>query len=94
MKQQRAICLKDNLEELMKRHNMSLHQISKKTNINKSTLHNYLNGVLPQGLVTLSKLAQLFGISMEELLYGHSSPTLDLTTLEERYEIIIKKIKK
>jgi transcriptional regulator with XRE-family HTH domain len=90
------IHFRENLHSLMKKHELSLHQISKKTNINKSTLHNYLNGVLPQGLVALNKLSIFFNISLEELVHEKKRAILqtDLNSKETHFEVIIKKIEK
>lgn len=86
----------ENLNHLLKEKNLSLNQVSKGTHINKSTLHNYLNGVLPQGLLPIIKISRFFNISVEELIFEinkHPSSPLHLN-YEGNYEITIKKIKK
>ena len=86
----------ENLNKLFTDKNLSLSQVSKGTNINKSTLHNYLNGVLPQGLVPIIKISHFFDISIEELLFEIEFTKSQQIALsyEGNYEVIIKKIKK
>ncbi len=98
MKPSLAISLGANLKKLLVEKDISLHQLSRKTNINKSTLHNYLNGVHPQGLDALLKLTDFFQLSLEQLLFTEDElralspkkPTLAFT--EGHFEITIKKV--
>lgn len=108
MKNETELKLKDTIRELMKTHRYSLHQMSKLLNINKSTVHNYANGVVPQGFHALIKISRHFNISIEELLFGlHQNKTLPpepsnlkvlleqlLKNKDTEYEIIIKRITK
>lgn len=91
--------IEQNLKSLFENKRLSLTQISKKANINKSTLHGYLNGIHPMGLNSMIKLCQLFDISLDELVFGPQSQnawgTQGEPVLEEgQYEITIRKIKK
>jgi len=86
------IKLADNLKLLLKNEKLSLHQLSVKTKINKSSLHNYAHGVVPQGLIALIKISDFFDTSLDELVLNKSRPKSSLSTLEDRYEITIKKI--
>jgi len=70
----RDIVLESNLKRLLIRKNLSLHKASKKAQINKSSLHNYLNGVLPQGLVLLVKLSHILEVSLDELVFDVAKP--------------------
>ncbi|MEM7646865.1 MAG: helix-turn-helix transcriptional regulator [Pseudomonadota bacterium] len=91
------ICLQKKLRHLIERNHLSQHQLASALNINRSTLHNYLNGVQPQGLVTLIKISRYFDISLDELVFdqeGSSKKNLIYENFEEgTYEVIIKKIK-
>ena len=60
----------ENLNQLIREKHLSLNYVAKKTNINKSTLHNYLNGVLPQGLLAIIKISHFFNIPMEDLIFN------------------------
>ena len=66
---EKNIHFSDNLKYLIDKENLSLNQLSRRTSINKSTLHNYLNGVLPQGLIALIKISHFFKIPLEELIF-------------------------
>jgi transcriptional regulator with XRE-family HTH domain len=97
MKLKKTSQFKENLIYLLKDRKISLHQLSKKTNINKSTLHNYLNGVGPQGLDAMLKLTHFFDISIEELVYGKDvkatgAKKSSLRISEGQFEITIKKV--
>lgn len=89
------IVLKENLKMLLTSKNMRLSQVSRFTNINKTTLHNYLHGVYPQGLLTVIKLAQFFNVPLEELVLGNKSSFIpnSIKITEGQYEITIKRIK-
>lgn len=98
------IALDSNLKELLKSEDLSLHKLSQKAEINKSSIHNYINGVVPQGLNVLITLSEFFNISLEELIFERSSlvgskqnskredDESEGNSKEEKYEIIIKKI--
>ena len=98
MDRKNKLCLADNLTRLIAQRKLSLHMISAKTGVNKSTLHNYLNGVTPQGIHSLLKLCDYFDVDLEDLLFSQNriskGKVLDKerTSLGEKYEIIIKKI--
>ena len=74
---QNKIQFSKNLRQLLGEKNLSLHQLSKLNNINKSSLHNYLNGVVPRGLESAVKLALFFDVSLDELVFGRSQKGVD-----------------
>lgn len=87
------IVFADNLKKLLQQEGVSISQLSRKTNINKSTLHNYINGVLPQGLIALLRISQFFKIPIEELIFNHEDNiTKKISTYEGRYEITVRKL--
>ena len=65
-----ALGLSKRLNDLMKEEQISQNALSTKLAINKSTIHNWLNGVLPQPLFALCKIAYFFEISLDELCFG------------------------
>lgn len=108
MRSEKEIRLDIVLNGMMKRHGYSLHQIAKDLNINKSTVHNYMNGVVPQGVGALIKMSNHFKIPIETLLFGEDTTQQPPPSLKEQilrlleksnesteanYEIIIRKIK-
>ncbi len=96
MKQTFPLYLQQNLKKLLSERDLSIHQLSRKTNINKSTLHNYLSGVNPQGIQTLLKLASFFEVSLEQLLFSpdhHLQIKNQVARFTEgHFEITIKKM--
>ncbi len=55
--------------ELEKR-DLSQKDLVSKARIGQSTLHGYLNGVIPKGLITLIKVSQFLDVSVDELIFG------------------------
>lgn len=60
----------ESLNNLMSNQNIRLSTLARKLSVNKSTLHNWQNGVLPSNLVALVKLALYFDLSLDELCLG------------------------
>jgi len=58
------------LNQQMMRNKISLSKLARTTGLNKSTLHNYCNGVVPSNVHSLKKIANLFGLTIDELVYG------------------------
>lgn len=96
MVKKEKVQLESNLKALLKKEELSLHKVASKVQINKSSLHNYLNGVVPQGLYSLIKLSHFFNISLDELIFEQpqSSSKSQGTHKEEKYEITIKRLEK
>lgn len=95
MEKDRKIQLADSLKRLMTERNLTVSSISRKTGINKSTIHNYCNGVVPRNLPQLKKLAELFEISLTDLIFNTEkvpNPKNKNQNLEGKYEVIIRKI--
>ena len=92
------ITLSKNLEILLKQKSLSQTTIARKLSINKSTFHNYLNGIEPRSLITLLKIAKFFDVTLDQLVFGSPLPIdtqqtkarhIDLSQ-EQRFEITIK----
>lgn len=95
MGQDQKIKLAENLSRLMTKRNLTVTLAAKKIGMNKSTLHNYCNGVVPRNLPKLKELADLLEVSLTELLFGSNGETLKADFnqgIEGRYEIIIRKV--
>lgn len=87
------IGLSENLKNLLKKDRLSAATIANRLNINKSTLHNWENGVVPKSLIALVKLAEHFEISLSSLVFENDSErVLHRSVIEGRYEITIKRI--
>lgn len=91
------IQLARNLERLMRSHKLTITATAAKIGMNKSTLHNYCNGVVPRNLIKIKELADLFGISLNSLLFGENSVVdneLTSQAIEGRYEVTVRRIEK
>ncbi len=67
------IILDENLKNLLKENNITLTHLANKTGLNKSTLHNYCNGVRPRCLLALVRISEFFDISLDELIFKEFS---------------------
>ena len=66
----------------MQKEDVSLHGLSTKLSISKSTLHSWINGVEPQGVLAVFKLAKHFDMALEELCFG-SKPKRKFLSAED-----------
>ena len=88
--------LAENLSRLLKKKGLSVSQVAMAIEMNKSTLHNYCNGVVPRNIQTLIKIADFFDISLTELLFGPQvtpEALLRAAILEGTYELVIRRSK-
>lgn len=89
------IFLSKNLKKLAKVKGISPVTLATRTNSNKSTVHNYFSGSLPQTVMTLKKIADYFEVELDTLVFKQISVPLikeRSPEVEGRYEVIIKKI--
>lgn len=87
----------------MKKHDLSIVEISSKTFIPKQTLHNWLSGANPKNVNQLRKLATYFKTTVDELCFGDVSQINfmnenPLVTYEEEikagvFEVILRPVK-
>jgi len=81
--------LKENLFSLMKRKKVSPAKLCRDLSLNKSTFHNYLNGVTPQGVESLVRLSMYFNLSLDELLFQDSKKIIHRYQIDEDYYLTI-----
>lgn len=96
MKGDQKIKLAENLKKLMASKNMTVTSASRRIGMNKSTLHNYCNGVVPRNLLKIKELADLLEVPLDELILGPGSEPQPMTLeegVEGRFEITIKRVK-
>lgn len=87
----------------MKKHDLSIVEISSKTSIPKQTLHNWLSGANPKNVNQLRKIGTYFKTTVDELCFGDVSQTKlpeenGFMKYEEEiragyYEVILRPIK-
>ncbi len=95
MGSKQEIKLADNLKKIMASKNLTVTQAAKKIGMNKSTLHNYCNGVVPRNLRKIKELADLLEVSLTELIFGKNADVTSFRTegsMEGRYEVIIRRV--
>ncbi len=88
------ISLAANLNRLLADRKWTINSTAKKIRMSKSTLHNYCCGILPKNLENLKDLAELFGISLNELILGHKEnehSVIHIYSIDGVYEILVRK---
>jgi transcriptional regulator with XRE-family HTH domain len=86
------INLAKNLNSLLAKHGLTLSAAATKVGMNKSTLHNYCNGVVPRNLVKIKELANLFDVSFSDLVFGAVAEKIQEASIEGRYEVTVRRI--
>lgn len=89
------IFLSENLKKLARNRDISPVTLATRTNSNKSTVHNYFSGSLPQTVMTLKKIADYFEVGLDELVFREISIPLikeKSAQVEGKYEVTIKRI--
>lgn len=95
MKREQTIKLAENLKKLMASRNLTITSTARQIGMNKSTLHNYCNGVIPRNLLKIKELADLLNVSLSELIFGTSSEPKIMSLndgVEGRFEVTIKRV--
>lgn len=90
------IRLAENLSQLMKQKRTTISSVSRQAGINKSTVHNYLNGVMPSGIIGLQNLADFFGVTTDQLVYGDKLGSVSVQIsgdIEGQFLVKVEKIK-
>lgn len=62
--------LADNLKTYMKENKLNQKQLAQISGIQPSTLHSYLTGVCPKGLLNLIRLARNLDINLDDLIFN------------------------
>lgn len=96
--------LKDVLARELKNRNLSLRELSRRSDISTSVLHGWLNGVRPSGknLESLARLSECLGVSLDTLLFNSRSlkkdsiilMTMEFKDGEGHYNLTIEKLKR
>lgn len=89
------------LEKLLKEHKMTISQLAKAVGVSPSSAQEWVGkaGRFPSRPKTLQKIAQTFGLTLHELLFGEPDPMSIVGQLLEKteihtglYEISIKRV--
>lgn len=87
--------LKQQLEHLLAQHNMNPTQLSRKANVPRQTVCNWLMGQSPKNFDQVKRVADLFNVTLDYLLYEESKSENSIVEelLNKRFEIrIIREI--
>lgn len=96
----KQIKLDKSLRTYLRANQMNQHQLSKKIGIGPSSLHSYINGIVPRGLETLVNMACELNLSLDELVFNQSSTQVsqkiivsesDVLGLLGKYELVISR---
>ena len=82
MKKSTQEIIASNLKEFRKRHKLTQEQLAKQCNISKNAVWNYENNLTTPSIETLETIANIFKISIIELLFDY-----DETVVEEALNI-------
>ena len=69
-----SFILSSQLKELLHRNECSLSDLAKDTEIAPSTLHGWLNGLEPKSVIKLKRVADYFGVTVDNLCFGDTQP--------------------
>ena len=90
------------LEKLLKKHNMNISQLARSVGVSPTTAQEWVGakGRFPSKPRILQKIAQTFGLTLHELLFGEPDPMSLVGQILEKtdihtglYEISIKRIR-
>lgn len=62
--------LGEKLRKIRKKSNISATTVAEKLGVSKSTISNYEKGIRTPGIETLEKLAEIYGVNIQDILYG------------------------
>jgi len=88
--------LKDNLRSLLKKHDMTVAQLSRKANTPAQNIHNWLNGLKAKDIEQVKRVARVFSVSLDYLIFGEKvldNAELSDEVLAGTWEVILRKPK-
>ena len=96
----KQIRLDKTLRTYLRDNQINQNQLSKKIGIGPSSLHSYINGIVPRGLETLVNMAYELNLSLDELVFNQSLTSVsqkmvvsesNILGLLGKYELVISK---
>lgn len=93
--------LKIYLKQLIDSKGISVSRLAKATGVPNTTIANWLAGQAPKNIEQVKKVADYFGISIDELVFGNKSIEKFKSILREftedeiyagQYEVVLKRI--
>ena len=95
--------LKSNLRDVLYKREMSASELARATKLPKQTINDWLNGSSPKNLNQLKIVADYFGVSIDQLVFGEAQQVKPMNAIEEfvdneiyagKYEVILRRIVK
>ncbi len=96
MNHQNEMHLANKIRKLLSAKGITLSEAAFKIGISKSTLHDYCHGVYPRNLKTIGKIADYFGVSVQDLLSEKNIGSLSINVtgdVEGEYLVVVTKKK-
>ena len=96
----KQIQLDKSLKKYLAENKINQNQLSQKIGIGPSSLHSYINGIIPRSLETLVNMACELNISLDELVFNQSPAQVpqkiivsesDLLGFLGKYELVMSK---
>jgi transcriptional regulator with XRE-family HTH domain len=95
------IILSKKLKSLIRENDLTVAQLSRATRVPAQTLNNWLAGLEPRSIQQVKRVADHFGLSLDELTYGVKPKTKESSSLESNkeeilagnFEVILRRIK-
>lgn len=89
---------KEQLLLLLDRHDMTSAQLSRKAQVPTQTISNWLSGRKPKDFEQVKRVADVFGVTLDFILYGIEPPNPIITELDEilagTFEVVLRRPKK
>ena len=97
--------LKEKLKQLLKERDLTAAQLSRKSNVPKNTISDWLSGNSPRDISQVKRVAEALNVSLDFLCFGESErvATEKITDLEEllgdqwiggMFEVRLRRVKK
>lgn len=77
----------DVFEQLIQKHNVTAYRVAKETGVTQTALSNWKSGRSTPSVLTLQKIADYFGVTVDYLMTGKEEPkekSKELTARDER----------
>ena len=79
-------------EQLLQKHNVTSYRVAKEANVTQTSLSNWKSEKSTPSVITLQKIADYFGVSVDYLMTGKEEPVAKETSLTSRDQRDIEKI--
>lgn len=85
----KAYSLPKNLKALLKTHDMTIAQLSRRSKVNAKTLYQWTYGQKPRDIDQVKRVVEVLGVTIDELAYGANVKSGSADT---KYELVLYRI--